>query len=324
LVFNSVVTKANWSGITSWTTDDGGFTYTTTGTPATLSAFNGLTSLIAVINIPTSGVTSIAADAFYNCNALSSITIPTSVTTIGNNAFYNCYALTSITIPSDVTSIGTSAFFRCSALTSITIPTKVTSIAASSFYYCYALKTVIIPYGVTTIGLDAFRDCVSLKSIIFPESVTTIGNTAFNGCTSLNTVYILSNSQVSIGNSSTFGSISSPANVYITPANSITAILTQQFTNKIILVPTNCYIKQSSRLLDLSKYFLPLTGTPGPKTGIIINNFNGTGLSKDLNEVFEPLPVGGTGADQPTMIMIENYNDTGETKDLNLIFKPIL
>ena len=51
-----------------------------------------------------------------------------SVTSIGNAAFYECFALTAITIPESVTSIGESAFFECVALTAITLPEGVTNI----------------------------------------------------------------------------------------------------------------------------------------------------------------------------------------------------
>ena len=64
-------------------------------------------------------VTSIGKSAFYDCDALTSITIPNSVISIGNFAFSGCSSLTSITIPNSVTSIGNSAF--SGGLTSITI-----------------------------------------------------------------------------------------------------------------------------------------------------------------------------------------------------------
>ena len=59
------------------------------------------------------GVTSICANAFYNCYSMSSITIPEGVTSIGVGAFYNCYSLASITIQEGITSIGGSAFSNC-------------------------------------------------------------------------------------------------------------------------------------------------------------------------------------------------------------------
>ena len=61
----------------------------------------------------------------------SSITIggkEYKVTSIGDKAFYDCESLTSITIPSSVTSIGNDAFSYCKSLTSITIPTHITNI----------------------------------------------------------------------------------------------------------------------------------------------------------------------------------------------------
>ena len=67
------------------------------------------------------GITSIGSHAFYDCESLSSITIPNSVTIIGNDAFYNCRSLTSVTIPNSVTSIGGNAFYYCTSLASLTV-----------------------------------------------------------------------------------------------------------------------------------------------------------------------------------------------------------
>lgn len=40
---------------------------------------------------------SIGSDVFWNCSALSTVTIPSSVTRIDENAFYNCSSLTDVT-----------------------------------------------------------------------------------------------------------------------------------------------------------------------------------------------------------------------------------
>lgn len=53
-----------------------------------------------------SAVTSIEYAVFYDCNSMTSVTIPDSVTSIGINVFYGCSGLTSVTIPDSVTSIG--------------------------------------------------------------------------------------------------------------------------------------------------------------------------------------------------------------------------
>ena len=82
------------------------------------------------------------------------------VTSIGGGAFYNCNGLTSVTIPNSVTSIGGGAFEGCSGLTSVTIPNSVTSIGSLAFSGCSRLTSVTIPNSVTSIGDDAFKDCI--------------------------------------------------------------------------------------------------------------------------------------------------------------------
>ena len=175
--------------------------------------------------------TSIGDWTFYQCERLTSITIPNSVTSIGNHTFENCERLTSITIPNSVTSIGKSAFER-SGLTSITIPNSVTSIGESAFAYCTYLTSLTIPNSVTSIGNYAFRYCSGLASITvekgntkydsrdncnaiietntnkliagcknttIPNSVMSIGDYAFDSCSGLTSITI-PNSVTSIGN----------------------------------------------------------------------------------------------------------------------------
>ena len=182
----------------------------------------------------------IAGDAFFRCESLTSVTLGDSVTSIGNSAFRYCESLTSVTIPDSVTSIGSSAFYSCESLTSVTIPDSVTSIGDSAFCYCNSLTSVTIPDSVTSIGETAFRNCTSLTSInvdennanfssidgnlfdknratliqyaigktetayVIPDSVTSIGDYAFYNCKSLTSVTI-PDSVTSIGSSAFSG-----------------------------------------------------------------------------------------------------------------------
>ena len=126
------------------------------------------------------GTRFIGDEAFGNCSALTSITIPNSVTSIGNRAFSRCHALTSITIPNSVTSIGEYAFVECSSLTSITIPNSVTSIGGSAFEDCSGLTSIRIPESVTIIGESAFGHCSGLTSVTcLAENVPNTGYHAF-------------------------------------------------------------------------------------------------------------------------------------------------
>ena len=135
-------------------------------------------------------VTKIGTSAFYNCDSLTSVTIPEGVTFIDGGAFSMCRSLTSVTIPEGVTSIGDNAFCMCDSLTSVTIPEGVISIGENAFSMCDSLTSVTIPEGVSSIGGGAFSMCYSLTSVAIPESVADIGRGAFFYCKSLTSITI--------------------------------------------------------------------------------------------------------------------------------------
>ena len=127
------------------------------------------------------------------------VTIPTkiiyqsttySVTSIGDKAFYDCDGLTSVTIPNSVTSIGNYAFFYCGGLTSVTIPNSVTSIGDYAFRYCSSLTSVTIPNSVKTIGDYAFA-CSNIRTI-YCQSTTppTYNNGFYDDVLMYSTLYV--------------------------------------------------------------------------------------------------------------------------------------
>ena len=135
-------------------------------------------------------VTSIGVDAFFECEFLTSITIPEGVTSIGDWAFDECTRLNSITIGNGVTSIGDWAFYCCNDLNSITIPDSVTSIGEKAFEFCINLTSITIPEGVTSIKEKTFLDCWSLTNIIFLGNAPRLGFQAFHQVPANAKVYI--------------------------------------------------------------------------------------------------------------------------------------
>ncbi len=186
-------------------------------------AFTDLTTLKSVI-IAKGAYREIDDYLFYNCSALTSITIPDSVTSIGSSVFSGCTGLTSITNPDSVTSIGTYAFYGCTGLTSITIPNSVVSIEFGVFKSCTSLTSISIPDSVTSIGDDAFYGCAGFTSITIPDSVTSIGNTAFQNCTKLATVNVKA-TKVPTGGTIMFSNCSSSLVIYV-PTESVDAYKT--------------------------------------------------------------------------------------------------
>ena len=173
-------------------------------------------------------VTSIGDQAFYGCDALTSITIPESVTSIGDDAFALCNSLTSITIPESVTAIGTYAFGE-SGLTSITIPKSIVKIGGGALVDCGGLMSItvapdnpvydsrndcnaiiesstnklisgcsntVIPNDIVAIGDGAFFNCSGLNSIMIPKNTTSISSWNFYGCSNLTSITVESGNLV--------------------------------------------------------------------------------------------------------------------------------
>ena len=172
------------------------------------------------------GTRIICDEAFWWCESLSDIVIPTSVTSIGDRAFFSCFSLKYISIPKCVICLNGNPFenwngkleclslnfvyeddvlfnkdksriisFRNRNIKSYVIPSSVTSIGDSAFFYRDSLSEIVIPSSVTSIGDRAFSYCVLLKYISIPKSVIGLNGNPFaewNGkleCLSPNFVY---------------------------------------------------------------------------------------------------------------------------------------
>lgn len=82
--------------------------------------------------------------AFFNCQGITSVTLPEGITAIGDQAFSHCYAMTSVNLPQTLTRIGDYAFEFCEDMTSITLPKSLTSLGYSVFQECRGLQEIAV------------------------------------------------------------------------------------------------------------------------------------------------------------------------------------
>ena len=87
-----------------------------------------------------------------------------AVTTIGKYAFYFCQFLTSVSLPSSLITIEDGAFTKCSALESVEIPEGVKEIGMA-FGNCAYLQSIIIPSSVTKISSHFVTNCLWLEAV---------------------------------------------------------------------------------------------------------------------------------------------------------------
>ena len=153
-------------------------------------------------------VTSMADDAFANCNQLTSIVLPQTLRNLGKNAFLRCTNLTSCIIPdSTITEIPFEAFWKA-GLIEFRVPEGVTYIEQRSFEQMPNLQRVYLANSVQSVSswafyiLDALQDPIYNDSLFvlmpekysgaytIPSSIKVICNKAFYGCTKVTSLTI--------------------------------------------------------------------------------------------------------------------------------------
>lgn len=154
------------------------------------------------------GITEIGEFSFSRSN-IKHAKIPSGVTTIGYGAFYHCDYLREVTIPSSVVYIAPEAFSKSMWLENwlngtgkeeylvvgngillayrgnggnISIPDTVKRIGSQAFANNNTILSVNIPDSVIEIGEDAFRDCKNLETVTGGKNVRIIRDRAFSGC----------------------------------------------------------------------------------------------------------------------------------------------
>ena len=105
------------------------------------------------------GTTTIADEAFKDCELITEVALPEELRIIGNGCFTNCTKLQNISFPSRMDDIGASAFAGCVALQRISLPEGIDEIPSGIFHKCVSLLEIHIPQSVKNIRRDAFKEC---------------------------------------------------------------------------------------------------------------------------------------------------------------------
>ena len=145
--------------------------------PSTLTKidrdFNGCANLTAVTFAKEGVLQMVDGWAFGNCKKLVSVTFPDGAKTkFYDGNFFNCTALTSVTLGNKTAELNGRVFNNCTALTEIVVPASVTRVGSS----------------ISSQGA-AFNGCSNLVKVTFLGKETKILPADANGIPSSATIY---------------------------------------------------------------------------------------------------------------------------------------
>lgn len=120
---------------------------------------------------------SIENEAFYECDSLRSVTLPSTITSIGDRAFAYCDSLKTVVFPDGLKEIGNEAFRDCLSLTISSLPASLTTVDSYAFLQV-KFPSLTIPAGLTSIPNDAFYGAV-FNELTVPATVASIDRNAF-------------------------------------------------------------------------------------------------------------------------------------------------
>ena len=144
------------------------------------------------------GIKSIPENFMSNCG-LTSIEFPDGLETIYHNCLVNCDALTTVTVPSTVTEVGYNFADGCANIETIyfnadcaTSPTS--TMIADCGDFTNPHMSVVLGDNVTTVSANFIENC-AITEFIYPEGVQTIHKQSLLNCSALEKVVIPSTAE---------------------------------------------------------------------------------------------------------------------------------
>lgn len=132
--------------------------------------------------------------AFYGCNRLSSLQLPSNIKSYGDGALALCYRLKEVTfIPAEDANfdIKNNVLWNKEG-------TEVIAVLPT------ATGEIILPHGTRTLHDYAMAGCNKITKVIIPDGIELIGKEAFNGCNSLSELRIGSRYVPELGGANVF------------------------------------------------------------------------------------------------------------------------
>lgn len=171
-------------------------------------AFYGCTKLTALLTSQYSGLQTIGAYAFSECDTLKQPSVPAGVTSIGEGCFMNCDNLTYVSFYCGLEEYPKYCFKNCPKLVrtggTAAAFAGLKRIGEGAYEGCSSLVNSTSWYlgrysSLQEIGERAFAGCTSLGDSILQATIQKIGSQAFTGCTQMHTLQILAATPPAIG-----------------------------------------------------------------------------------------------------------------------------
>lgn len=159
-------------------------------------AYYGYQNLTS-IDLPR-GMEEIGEFSFARSN-LQSVAIPEGVSSIGYGAFYHCDQLTDVQLPSTITHIAPRAFAYTGWVKNFMDGgTSDFLVAGDGILIAYRGSSghVVVPEGIKQIGPEVFQGHAEITSVSLPESLQIIGEAAFAQCSNLTELTGMSNVRI--------------------------------------------------------------------------------------------------------------------------------
>lgn len=163
--------NADGTGFETFTQDGG-------SNAALLGVLDGTITQLTAQDL--AGLTELRDWAMQNQMNLASLEIPEGVTVIGYNCCEGCDALTTVSFPSTLQYIGDMAFYA-TPITSAVFGANILSIGNGAFFGCADLATVEVNAATPPqIGIEVFDGCTSLAAIYVPAGAVSAYKAAPN------------------------------------------------------------------------------------------------------------------------------------------------